>query len=126
MIKLKLKSKDEKKKEKYESIKENIVKQFKQADDTNESSKNQSTTEELNFVKRQSFNRVTNSVLKSLLAKKAAEKTESKISNATLPSNINKTIKKKDKSKLKKEIWHESKTHFPHFIYNKICLKLDY
>lgn len=90
-----MKTTDSIKKEKYEAIKEDIIKHVKHDDETEK--KDQA------FVNRQS--RVTNAVIKSIL--KLNNPQEELNANSKYPK-VEKQIKKKEKKNLKKEIWNKS------------------
>lgn len=99
-----LKKTDDSSKEKYESIKTNLLKQIKQSEKTQEQGDDKK--EELNFVNR--TNRLTNSLIKSLIKNNdGTNKVDSK-SSALLGIKNLKTISKKAKDKIKKQVWHES------------------
>lgn len=104
---IKIKTNDSLKKEKYDAIKEGILKKVKKNEIAGEKSQ-----EEVNFVNRQPLSRVTNAMIKSILRKKS-ENAESnktaakKVKISSFPS-VDKQIKKKDKRGLKKEIWTKS------------------
>lgn len=78
---------------------------------------------ELNFVNKQSLNRVTNAMIKTLLKNKSAE---DKVVNATGRSfpRVDKQIKKKEKKNLKKEIWTKSSINSLHLTFSLQCFIL--
>lgn len=102
---MKLKKSDDSNKEKYDSIKNNLLKQIKYSDNATEEN---SKKENLTFIYR--TNRFTNSMLKSIL--KNSSKTDilkkfSPKSKDLLSIEKSKTISKKNKDILKKKVWHE-------------------
>lgn len=90
------------------------MKQIKEADvatkEGQKASENAgSAKQEFNFVNKHSFDRVTNSVLKSILKKQSPIVESKKAESSNSFPNSAKQIKKKEKRHLKKEIWSESK-----------------
>ncbi|CAF1021028.1 unnamed protein product [Brachionus calyciflorus] len=102
----KLKKSDDPNKEKYESIKNNLLKQIKESEKAPEGVEDKK--EELNFRNR--TNRLTNSLIKSILKNDQDTDTVKKLgsnSSNLLALKNSKSISKKAKDKLKKQVWHE-------------------
>lgn len=110
------------KKEKYDAIKEDILKKIKREESGlttgGEVQQKSEKKEELNFVNRQQpLIRVTNAMIKSIMKVKSSEEDAIRAARKAKvlgqqPQNfpqLEKQIKKKDKTSLKKEIWNKSK-----------------
>ena len=81
-----------------------MLKQIKQSEKPQEQGAD--NKEELNFINRS--NRLTNSLIKSII-KKNVEGSKLDVKSASILSmNNSKAISKKSKDKLKKQVWHES------------------
>ncbi|RNA29990.1 hypothetical protein BpHYR1_051471 [Brachionus plicatilis] len=101
----KFKKTDDANKEKYESIKTNLLKQIKLSDNA---SGEDCKKVELNFVNRTS--RLTNSMLKSILKNNSQSDVIKKLgpkSKNLVTIKEGKNISKKAKDKLKKNVWQE-------------------